>query len=267
LTYEYGFTKLFNSYKTWFIKKSSLNKTHNKFEFSEGESAIDKEIMPDEKKEKNNFSDVKGRIIHKLLQKEINKSECEAFIIESLKNELDVFDYNEIILSELKSKILGLMTIFLDSSFYRELKLYKNFRNEFEIYIKGNDYFLYGIIDKLIIEENKFIIIDYKTDDITEQEIKERAEAYLPQLEFYSYIVNQFFDKKCDIELKIAFIKHPDMVFSKTAGSINYKKIGKEIKEMVLNIREGNFSKNLNHCSKCLYAIRQEKCIIGNFNS
>ena len=267
LTYEYGFTKLFNSYKTWFIKKSSLNKTHNKFEFSDGESAIDKEIMPDEKKEKNNFSDVKGRIIHKLLQKEINKSECEEFIIESLKNELDVFDYNEIILSELKSKILGLMTIFLDSSFYRELKLYKNFRNEFEIYIKENDYFLYGIIDKLIIEENKFIIIDYKTDDITEQEINERAEAYLPQLEFYSYIVNQFFDKKCDIELKIAFIKRPDMVFSKTAGSINYKKIGKEIKEMVLNIREGNFSKNLNHCSKCLYAIRQEKCIIGNFNS
>jgi ATP-dependent helicase/nuclease subunit A len=267
LTYEFGFTKLFNSYKTWIMKKSSLNKSYNKFEFSDGESAIDKEIMSDEKKEKNNYSDVKGRIIHKLLQKEINKSECEEFIIESLKNELDVFDYTENLLSELKSKILGLVTIFLDSSLYRELKLYKNYRNEFEIYIKENDYFLYGIIDKLIIEENKFIIIDYKTDDITEQEIKERAEAYLPQLEFYSYIVKQYFNKKCEIELKIAFIKHPDMVFSKTAGNIDFEKIGKEIKKMVINIREGNFSKNLDHCSKCLYAIRQEKCIIGNLDS
>jgi ATP-dependent helicase/nuclease subunit A len=263
LTYEYGFTKLFNSYKTWFTEKSSLNKRYNKFEFNDAESAIDKEITTDEKKEKNNFSDVKGRIIHKLLQKEINKSECEAFIIENLKNELDVFDYTEKLLSELKSDILSDVLIFLDSSFYKDLELYKNFKNEFEIYIKENDYFLYGIIDKLVMEEDKFIIIDYKTDDITEQEIRERAEAYLPQLEFYSYIVKRIFDKKGEIELKIAFIKHPDMVFSKTAAITDFEKIRKEIKEMVINIREANFSKNLDHCSKCLYAIRQEKCIIS----
>ena len=267
LTYEYGFTKLLNSYKTWFTEKSSLNKRYNKFEFNDAESAIDKEITTDEKKEKNNFSDVKGRIIHKLLQKEINKSECEAFIIENLKNELDVFDHTEKLLSELKSDILSDVLIFLDSSFYKDLELYKNFKNEFEIYIKENDYFLYGIIDKLVMEEDKFIIIDYKTDDITEQEIRERAQAYLPQLEFYSYIVKRIFDKKGEIELKIAFIKHPDMVFSKTAAITDFEKIRKEIKEMVINIREANFSKNLDHCSKCLYAIRQEKCIIGNLNS
>ena len=267
LTYEYGFTKIFNSYKNWFIEKSSTNKRHRKFEFSDAESAIDKEIIPDEKREKNNFSDVKGRIIHKLLQKGINGSDCESFIIESLKNELDVFDYSEELLSELKSDILGDILIFLDSSFYRELKLYKNFKNEFEVYIKENDYFLYGIIDKLVIEEDKFIIIDYKTDDITELEINERAEAYLPQLEFYSYIVKQFFDKKREIELKLAFIKHPDKVFSRTVSIKDLEKIKKEIKEMVINIRKGNFSRNLKHCDKCLYAIRQEKCIISNLNS
>jgi ATP-dependent helicase/nuclease subunit A len=267
LTYEYGFTKLFNNYKTWYIEKSSLNKDYNKFEFSNAESAIDKEITTDEKKERNNFSDLKGRIIHKLLQKEIDKSGCEAFIIESLKNELDVFDYTENLLSDLKDNILRLVTTFLDSSFYQELKLYKNFKNEFEIYIKENDYFLYGIIDKLVMEENKFIIIDYKTDDISEHEIKERAEAYLPQLEFYSYIVKQFFNKKLEIEHKIAFIKHPDKVFSKTADINGFENIKEEIKEMVNNIRKENFSQNLDHCSKCLYALRQEKCIIGNLNS
>ena len=264
LTYEYGFTKLFNRYKTWFNEESRINKTYSKYEFKEAETLNDNNFYEIADMEKGNFSDVKGRIIHKILQNEVNEKSLEVFIKDSLKSELDVFEYSEKISSALMEDILNDVKTFYRSSFYETLKSFKNYKNEFEIYIKENDYFLYGIIDKIIIEKNKYIIIDYKTDDISASEINERAENYLPQLEFYSYIVNRFFDKNPETEIKLVFIKHPDEVFRKAIKANDFVRINKEIKEMVGTFRNGKFSKNLDHCSKCLYAMRQEKCIINS---
>lgn len=75
------------------------------------------------------------------------------------------------------------------------MSAFKNYKNEFEIYLKENDYFLYGIIDKLIIENDKAIIVDYKTDTIEEKEIQGKIENYINQLSFYSYIVSKLFQK------------------------------------------------------------------------
>ncbi len=205
---------------------------------------------------------MKGIIIHKILQNEVSDSSLETFIKDSLKIELDIFEYSEKISSALKEDILNDIKTFYKSTFYKSLKSFGNYKNEFEIYIKERDYFLYGIIDKLILEDNKFTIIDYKTDDISVTEINERAENYLPQLEFYSYIVNRFFDKNPEIQLKLAFIKHPDKIFSRAIGMKDFIRIGEEIEKMVSVFRNGKFSKHLDHCNKCLYALRQEKCII-----
>ncbi len=35
--------------------------------------------------------------------------------------------------------------------------------------------YLHGIIDKIIFEENKILIYDYKTDDIEKKEIKKHS--------------------------------------------------------------------------------------------
>lgn len=207
---------------------------------------------------------MKGIIIHKILQNEVSEQFLETFIEDSLKSELDAFEYSDKISSTLKEDILNDIKAFYCSAFYGSLKSFPNYKNEFEIYIKENDYFLYGIIDKLLIENNKFTIVDYKTDDISKEEINERAENYLPQLEFYSYIVSQFFGKKHEIELNLAFIKHPDKIFKRSINSDDFVKISLEIKEMVSVFRNGKFSKNLDHCNKCLYALRQEGCIIND---
>ncbi len=263
LTYEYGFTKLFSRYKSWFTENGKMKSANSKYEFNIAEIASDEKYSADEKG-KNNYADIKGRIIHKILQKEIEESSLELFISENIKNELDVFDYSKNDSEFLKMDIINDIKAFYKSTIFNKLQSFKNYKNEFEIYINENDYFLYGIIDKLIIEENKFTIIDYKTDDIAREEIKERGQAYLPQLEFYSYIVHRFFGKNFEIGLKLIFLKHSNNILSKTVNSEDFVQISQDITEMVASIRSGKYSKNLGHCKSCLYALNQKQCIIEN---
>ena len=45
---------------------------------------------------------------------------------------------------------------------------------------------LQGIIDMIIPTENGLVIVDFKTDRVTESEIAERAKKYIPQMQSYA---------------------------------------------------------------------------------
>ena len=65
----------------------------------------------------------------------------------------------EILLNRLKNDLGN----YYKSKTWEEISKSKNYKNEFEIYVKENDYYLHGIIDKIIFIENKVLIYDYKT--------------------------------------------------------------------------------------------------------
>jgi ATP-dependent helicase/nuclease subunit A len=261
LTYELGFGKLMSKYKNWFYPKSGDKNIEKAFEFTNGE---DKKLGLIEKneleKEINNYSDLKGRIIHRILQHEI-ESDLPNFIMKEINNELKGLEYDEKAAEELKISIETDLDNFFTSETYSKLKKYKKYKNEYEIYVKENDYYLYGIIDKMILEDEKIIIVDYKTDNISEEEIEERADSYINQLKFYSYIVHKLFENILKFELHLIFIKHPNKPAVKGIGVSEIEIFKTEIEGMVKNIREKNFKKNLSHCRKCTYAINHENCI------
>lgn len=262
LTYEYGFTKLFSRYKNWFKSQNSAIITIAGDEFKLNEDLNDDVL--DSGSKVRGLSDVKGRIIHKVLQNEISTDNIESFIDENLKNELDSITFDKINYERLKKEILEDLKIYLESATYSKISVSNNFRNEYEVYVKEKDYFLYGIIDKLIIEDNRIKIIDYKTSDISEGEIKGKVETYFPQLQFYSYIVSQLFDKIDVFELVLVFIKHPEKEYMTILNKSEIAQFSKKLQEMIEHVREGKFNKNLNHCSNCLYALQQANCIISN---
>ncbi len=262
LTYEYGFTRLFNKYKTWHKNQNNSSLSESNFDYNSREEKNDLIFVNDRQKAQG-FTDVKGRIIHKILQMDVAREELDEFVKRNIKNEIDVFDYSETAAFELKKNILKDINKYLSSGTYKEITSYRTYHNEFEIYLKENDYFLYGIIDKLIIDNNKAIIVDYKTDDILIEEIAERAKNYLPQLEFYSYITGQFFPDVKEIELKLIFIKHPEELFEKSLKREYLAQIRNNLTKMVDSVRNENFTKNLEHCNKCLYSLNN-KCVINS---
>ena len=261
LTYEYGFGSLMNQYKNWFKDKNSKN--YQNYEFNSAEEIIgdDKLNYSQEENLYKNLGDVKGRVIHKILQKEIDISGIKDFAFSSLGDELSSLKYSEKEANELSSLILEDLNKFYSSSSFNYVHSFKNYKNEFEVYVKRNDYILYGIIDRLIIDNDKIVIVDYKTDDIAVDEIEERSLAYITQLKFYAFILEHLFPGVTEFELRLIFIKHPDSNVVTNLKRNDLTKFGEELNEMIDDIRHQTFDKNTNHCAKCLFAMNSTNCI------
>ena len=253
LIYKFGYSELYSEFKNFQRNKA----------FSPDYTVYSKEDekLNDESEKPTFRADVKGALIHKALQEEVKSDKVQSFFDKEL-----TISYSHIIDSEERKASLikeasELLVKFYNSKEFEDLKRFHDFKNEFEVYIRENDHFLYGIIDKLIKEKNKFIIIDYKTDNIKQSEIIERANLYMNQLKFYIYIISKLYKNISEFEARIIFLKYPDNPFM-----INYLKedltaIDQEINSIIKGILAEDFSKNISHCMRCNFSINT-KCII-----
>ncbi len=256
LTYEIGFSPLYKNYKDWLRKKRN-NSFVNYYDFKEKEiiKNIDDEIVAS-----NDYQDRKGRIIHKVLQNNLAINNLDIFVDSLIQNEFDIFEKSSIQLIEFKNEIINDLKNFYSSNIYKEINSYKNYKNEFEIYSKEVDYYLYGIIDKLIIDQNNLIIIDYKTDEINENNLSFKLEHYLIQLMFYAYLTSKLFPSK-KIETKLIFIKDLDKSKSQVIDNNSIIEFKKKINDMVISIRQNKFPSNTKHCFECHFADENNRCI------
>ena len=136
-----------------------------------------------------------------------------------------------------------------------------DFKNEMEIYLREDNYYLFGIIDKLIIADGKIIIIDYKTDNFDKENINTKAEYYLNQLKFYVYIVSKLYSDFDSFEIRIVFLMFPDKPFAVTYGRDELGKIKQEISLLIEGILRAEYPKNLSHCNECNFSINS-KCVL-----
>lgn len=241
LTYELGYSKILKI-------------------FNEQMSSFDYNYKEDD--ETNELADLRGRVIHSVLEKELDGEELTEIISEYVDRELELrqSDYKEkdAFINSIKIEL----TEYYNSSTYKKIKSYNNFKNEFEIYTKEYDYYLYGIIDKIIIDEKKIVIVDYKTDKITLEQIEERGTGYLPQLKFYAYLAKKMFPEAEEIKCSLVFIKHPENVFEKIVSESELAKYKSEVNNIVNEIRKNNFPPNLSHCAMCHFAVSNGKCVM-----
>lgn len=259
--YELGFSNLMIENRKWLNSKKIVNKS-KQFDFNTKEeellaSSNGEEISKSEVK----FAQVKGTLIHRLLSEETTETELTIKVDTYLKNMIDKEEWLSNQFADLRQHIINDLLIYFKSDNYNRLKEFAVYKNEFEIYHQHDDYYLYGIIDKLIISKNKIIIVDYKTDLITLDEVQERASQYFTQLKFYSYIASKLFKAITDFELRIVFLKHPNEVITLNIGSKDLVKIEHEIEMMVKKVREQTPGKNLDHCNNCVFSIKNN-CIV-----
>jgi ATP-dependent helicase/nuclease subunit A len=210
----------------------------------------------DDQHNSQEYSKLKGKIIHYALRKNIHDENISTFVENRLKN-----IFNDEVPQKIKEDITMDILRFYKSDEFKFIKSFSNFRNEFEIYLKEADYYLFGILDRLIIDENKIIIVDYKTDSIKESELNLRSGKYLPQLQFYAYIVSRLFNKSQEIEGRIVFIKYPEKTFVFNYNAILDIDIKSGINSMIKSIRNNNYSVNLNTCSDCIFNDDKSQCL------
>ncbi len=253
LTYDLGLSGLVRNYRKYLMMKLKTDKIN--YDFSPKENSAD-----EQNQEQSSFpAEFKGSIIHKILQKnkpDISKEE----IIDLINGEDRIVDADAAEL--LQIEISGKLRHLFSSDIYSKINSYKKSYNEYEIYLNEADYFLHGIMDKLIIGDKKAIIIDYKTDAVQKEEISDRASLYFPQLKFYSYIVSRLYKELTSFELRLIFINFPGEDVKVIISREEANKFGDEIGAMVSQIRLREFDQNLFHCKECIFALKNSKCIV-----
>ncbi|MBX2977551.1 MAG: UvrD-helicase domain-containing protein [Ignavibacteriaceae bacterium] len=249
LTYEFGFSEL--QKKIWEQKELPLKY------FEVIEEDIDS-LESDEQITKIPKADLKGRVIHRVLQNNIPSSE----LIETLKLYLFEENIDENSVTNFSIKIASELELFYKSEVYTEINNYKNSINEYELYSKLSDFYLYGIIDQLIHDGEKVIVIDFKTDDFEESQLELKKQNYLPQLKFYALLLSLKQIKIKEIELKLVFIKQPHLSISYLMNLNDINTFGSEVTSIVNSIRNRTYKKNLSHCRECIFSSSHSKCIL-----
>lgn len=132
---------------------------------------------------------------------------------EEIKKQMDEMVYNEIITEEQSRSVnLAKITEFFKSSLGIRMLKAENIRREmlFHIELKSTDIYkelpkdvyekdtimLQGAIDCYFEEEDDVILVDYKTDYVTEENIEEIKERYRMQIEYYSEALRRMTKKK-----------------------------------------------------------------------
>ena len=251
LIYNYKIGDLIQPTK--YFQKKNNQITPEEYNRNELES-----YLLDDRQNINEYSRLKGKIIHYALRKNLSIGDIQSFVENRLRN-----TFSDEIPQKLREDIVMDLLKLYDSDEFRYINSYQNHQNEFEVYLKEGDYYLFGILDKLIIDSKKVIIVDYKTDNILENELNSKAGKYLPQLKFYAYIVSRLFRESREIECRIIFIKFPDKpyIFKYDESSDNIVESG--INSMIDSIRNNNYSLNLNACADCIFTNENKRCIMA----
>ncbi len=244
--YKYGYSILYDDFRS-FRNKDFYKNNFNDDAGKEDIRNVDEVESPLIK----NASTIKGQIIHKALQKEISNDNLKKFIYDEFTIASPNFFESQETKEIFTKNMLDMLNCFYQSGEYKYLSKFSNYKNETEIYLNEKNYYLYGIIDKLIITNDKYIIVDYKTDDIEKELIENRAKYYLNQLNFYVYIVSKLHKEFDEIEVRLVFLKFPDNPFVINYNCKNIEEIGKDIIKIIKGILREEYPKNLSYCYKC----------------
>lgn len=222
------------------------------------------ELIVDFSKENDEINDtipanMQGSIIHKLLEEEICLEKLENRIEQLLQTNLQ--STAKIGLKKTKLEILSLVNNYYNSEIYKQISSFQNFRNEYEIYIKQKDFYLYGIIDKLIVENKTAQMIDYKTDSLKKYSAQEKLENYKYQLMFYAYLVKKINPEVENVVCKLVFIEKPDEIAEINVTSEMLTEFETKIYSAINEMREGIYNKNKNHCKSCYFS-NKNNCVI-----
>ncbi len=201
-------------------------------------------------------ANIAGSIIHKALEKEIDAKG----IVDFVRNELVNYSMNSDASEGAVKNIADIIERYQRSDLFKEISAFEKYFNEFNIYLRENDYYLFGIIDKLIITDEYLLVIDYKTDIIEESGIREKFSHYLNQLMFYAYIVKKYFNERKKIFAQLVFVRKPELSVKKeiTLGEVN--DFGKIITKAINGIQSREYTANISHCKHCQF-YENGKCV------
>lgn len=194
-----------------------------------------------------------GSVAHSILEKNIDYKNIKKEISNLLKKEESILLLNTSQREKLNFEIVEIIEKFYKSDTFLYLNKFDKSYNEIEFYKRESDYYLYGIVDKLVINNDKIIVVDYKSDKINKNNIDDKKETYTNQLMFYSYILSNRFPNIVEFELRLVFLRDDKFSVSKIVNKTEVELFGETIKSAIEKIRKRDFSEQTKGCKDMKY--------------
>ncbi len=210
---------------------------------------------------------VKGRVVHQVLEgwrgefDEEKLGELAWFVIRGngISNERKaraLFDY-----------VIGEVRRVLNSGFGKRVFSAEESHTEYGITMKFGDVYLIGRIDRLYKVNGEWEIVDFKTDDVSFDEIEMRKKEYEVQLGVYSYLLSKLHPEQKIFRSYILFTKFPDSPIEIAHTHETLKEVEKEINEFIAGIKRIDSDSSVSisfdfkeHCNYCGY-FNNGRCI------
>lgn len=128
------------------------------------------------------------------IKEEINRLLVEQFITKEWADGVNPYKICNFFKSNLGQRILKSNKVKREIPFYLQLsarEIYKNLQDEY----KDENIIVQGIVDCYFEEDDGIILLDYKTDYATEENIEELINKYKIQLEYYKTVLQKIIEK------------------------------------------------------------------------
>ncbi|MDI6803108.1 MAG: UvrD-helicase domain-containing protein [Bacteroidota bacterium] len=207
------------------------------------------------------YRGIVGSITHSVLEKyqSFNEKDISSFILQNLKSEFVIEDEK---INQVTNDILLQVKNYFESDFGKTVIRLPEYKTEFTLNTVFGDDYLTGTLDRLYkSQEGKWCILDYKTDNVTLKNIKNKADRYYWQMAFYSVLVARFLEVD-EIEATLVFTKYPDHPQIYKFSKDKIKNIETEILHVIEKIKSNQFTRNEDMCEYCNYQ-KNGKCISG----
>lgn len=244
LQYELGFNKVIDQLSLQSREKQNVRK--DSYEFENEENTTGNAVLT-------------GRIIHQLLEFETPPEKLDEQILSFLR-------FERLISPEQREPIIrnirNIMQNYYSSKIYSELTNINSRKNEVKLMAAFKDFFLEGRIDRLNSFDEYLEIVDYKTDDISVEDLHDKETYYFNQLNFYAFIL-RLSQPVTKIMTRIVFLRMPEhnavREFTEEEFELYQFKLGNFINSQ----REKVFKPDRENCSSCKFYI-ENNCVMDH---
>lgn len=196
--------------------------------------------------------DLRGRAFHYVMQHIATIGDDRGKIQQELKNFIARDSYS--ILSEPSVELEALTDSVLavvGSSFWKEVQRSSESRTEFTIAARLEPDIILGTLDRVYRDsDGVWTVLDFKTDAVTEETLREKILRYEPQVKFYALLVRKFFG--CSrVRACLLFSALVDSPARFEFSSDELDEYERHIRLIIGRIRAGEFTRPEKPCAEC----------------
>lgn len=206
-------------------------------------------------------AELRGRAFHAIMQNIDRMVHDEKTIIRALKtfiqqDALSILAEPSIELDNIAQSVLNVVR----SEFWREVQQGGDARTEFTLLAPIGKNFLTGTIDRVYNDkQNRWHILDYKTDAVSSASLEHTVALYEPQLKFYALLVQKFFSAT-GVDAHLLFTSRVEAPVHFHYDARTLTAFEQELNEVISKIERGDFKRRGLPCSDCPFAPEGCRC-------